>query len=173
MNRIIETERLFLRPLTITDANDVFEWVGNPIVNRYMPYSLYQNIDQVKEWIQSLVEDHNEFAFYLKTAKKVIGSGSISGDEQGKIYELGYNLNLNYWGNGYATEASKAMIQWSYDYLHARDFVASHANANTASGKVIKKCGFTFDHYGQYSRFDGSETFDASFYIMHLEDKTC
>ncbi len=38
-----------------------------------------------------------------------------------------------------------------------------------ASRRVILKCGFTFDHYGQYSRFDGSETFDASFYVMHLD----
>ena len=54
MNRRIETQRLILRPLTEQDAQDVFEWVGDPQVNRYMPYSLYQNIGQVKEWISSI-----------------------------------------------------------------------------------------------------------------------
>lgn len=169
MDKIIETERLLLRPLVREDAGDVFEWVGDPIVNTYMPYSLYQNIGQVGEWIGSLEDDDNEFAFCLKDIHKVIGSGSITFDPPSKAYELGYNLNRAFWGKGYATEAAKAMIQWAYHTLQVRDFVARHANANAASGNVIKKCGFLFDHYGQYSRFDGSKTFDASFYTMHLD----
>ena len=40
MDRLIETERLLLRPLTVDDAADVFEWVGDPVVNRYMPRKL-------------------------------------------------------------------------------------------------------------------------------------
>uniref|UniRef100_UPI0040564240 GNAT family N-acetyltransferase n=1 Tax=Acetatifactor sp. TaxID=1872090 RepID=UPI0040564240 len=44
--KIIETERLILRPLTIDDAPDVFEWAGDPIVNRYMPYPLLENVHQ-------------------------------------------------------------------------------------------------------------------------------
>ena len=122
MSRMIETERLILRPLTVDDDADVFEWVSDPIVNRYMPYSLYQNLEQVKNRIQSI-----------------------------------------------ATEAAKALIQWVYSNLNAREFVAKHANANTTSGKVIQKCGFVFDRYAQYSKFDGSETFDAFYYKMHLE----
>lgn len=39
--RRIETERLVLRPLTINDAKDVFEWASDPVVNRFMPYNLY------------------------------------------------------------------------------------------------------------------------------------
>ena len=60
------------------------------------------------------------------------------------------------------------MIEWAYTALGARDFCCNHANANEASRNVICKCGFTFDRFGQYPRFDGSETFDASFYVMHL-----
>ena len=52
--RRIETERLILRPLTTEDADDVFEWVGDPIVNRFMPYNLYANVEQIKEWIASI-----------------------------------------------------------------------------------------------------------------------
>jgi len=74
--RIIETDRLILRPLSTDDANDVFEWAGDPIVNRYMPYPLHDNVHQTKEWINSL-RDKNEFCFCLKETGKVIGSGSI------------------------------------------------------------------------------------------------
>ncbi len=169
MKKEIETERLFLRPLTVDDAQDMFEWVGDPIVNRYMPYSLYHDVEQVKEYIASLPEEANEFAFCLKDTGKVIGAGGISFDAQRGAYELGYNFNRTYWGKGYATEAAKALIRWAYEELDARDFCANHATANADSGHVLKKCGFQFDHFGQYSRFDGSETFDASFYTMRME----
>lgn len=169
MNRTIETERLLLRPLAVNDAGDVFEWAGDPVVNTYLPYALYRDVSEVTAWISSLEEDENEFAFCLRSTGKVIGSGSISFDPHRNAYDLGYNLNRSYWGRGYATEAARAMIRWAYDTLGARDFCTSHANANTASGNVIHKCGFQFERFGQYSRFDGSETFDASFYTLHLE----
>lgn len=169
MNKVIKTDRLLLRPLVKSDADDVFEWVGDPIVNRYMTYPLYHDVNQVVKWIESLEDDKNEFAFCLQDTGEVVGAGSVSFNPEKNAYELGYNLKRAYWGNGYATEASKAMIQWAYTYLNVRDFVACHANANAASGKVILKCGFQFDHYGQYSRLDGSEIFDASFYVLHLD----
>ncbi|BCN30831.1 GNAT family N-acetyltransferase [Anaeromicropila herbilytica] len=168
MNRTIETERLILRPLRIEDSKDVYEWAGDPIVNKYMPYSLYTNIEQVKDWLTTIKEDDLEFAFCLKNTGKVIGSGGIGFNPERDAYELGYNINRECWGKGYATEASKAMIQWAYANVNARTFCSNHATANEASGNVIKKCGFQFSHDGKYSRFDGSETFEAKFYTMTL-----
>lgn len=167
MNSLIETERLILRPLCKADADDVFEWVGDPVVNRYMPYPVYQNVEQVKRWIQTIRPEDYEFGFVLKETGKVIGAGSIGLNAE-RRYELGYNLNRQYWGKGYATEAAQAMLNWAYQKLGARVFAASYATANAASGRVLQKCGFQFDHYGQYSRFDGSETFDATFLVLHL-----
>ena len=167
--RRIETERLLLRPLTLADAEDVFKWVGDPVVNRYMPYPLYENVDQVKQWIAGIKDEDLEFGFELQATGRVIGAGSVGYDEERAAYELGYNLNRAYWGKGFATEASRAMLKWAYDALGARDFVANHAVANAASGNVIRKCGFQFERYGQYGRFDGSEVFDAAFYRLHLD----
>ncbi len=170
MERRIETERLILRPLTAADAEDVFEWVGDPVVNRYMPYALYDNVGQVGEWISTITDDYNHFGFELKSTGKVIGSGDVGFDSERGAYRLGYNINREFWGRGYATEASKAMIQWAHETLGACSFTACHALANPASGKVIQNCGFRFEKYGQYSRFDGSETFEAAFYSLHLEN---
>ena len=169
MNRIIITERLILRPLTEADAPDVFEWVGDPVVNKFMPYPLYQNIDQVKQWIGQIKDEVDLFGFVLKNTEKVIGSGSVKFKSEENAYELGYNLNRAFWNRGFATEASKAVIKWAYENMGAREFVARHANANSASGKVIRKCGFVFERYGQYSKFDNSETFEASYYRLHLD----
>ena len=167
--RVIETERLILRPLTVGDAEDAFEWQSDPEVNRYMVYSLYTDIEKTREWIAGLGADENEFGFELKETGKVIGAGGIKYIEKEAAWEMGYNLNRAYWGRGFATEASKALIQWAYENEDARDFIACHATANAASGNVIRKCGFKFVRFGQYSRYDGSETFDASFYRLRLD----
>ena len=165
----IETDRLVLRPLTVEDAADVFEWVGDPVVNRYMPYPVYEAVEEARDWIRSIKSGQHEFGFELKETGKVIGAGSVHLNPEENAYELGYNLNRAYWGRGYATEAARAMIRWAHDVLGVHDFVASHATANAASGRVILKCGFTFVKYGQYDRYDGSETFDASFYRLRLD----
>lgn len=165
--KTIETERLILRPLTIADAQDVFEWTRDEIVNKYMPYPVHKDVKQSAEWISSL-GDKNEFGFCLRTTGKVIGAGSVVYREEYEAYELGYNLNCTFWGLGYATEASKAMIRWAYETLGAHDFMARHVTKNVASANVIKKCGFQFERFGQYARYDGT-MMDASYYSLHLE----
>lgn len=168
MERYIETERLIIKPLSQEDAPEVFEWASDKIVNRFLPYQPYKSVAQVRKWIASIEDEDYEFGFFLKDGGKCIGSGSIGRNQNGD-YDLGYNFNRNYWGRGYATEAGKALIDWAYHQLGARSFASNHAIENVASGRVIEKCGFQFSHYGQYSRFDGSETFDAKFYRMILE----
>lgn len=164
----IETERLILRPITIDDAYDVYEWGSDPMVNRYMPYPLHENVHQAEEWINSLA-GKNEFVFCLKDSGEVVGGGSMSYHEKYKAYELGYNLKRKHWGAGYATEAAKALIQWAYQELGVHDFFARHAKANHASEHVIKKCGFQFKEYGKMEKYDGSEIFEMSYYMLHIE----
>lgn len=165
---VIETERLIIRPISIEDAYDVFEWASDPVVNKYMPYPLHKEVDQAQEWINSL-QDKNEFVFCLKNSGEVIGGGSMSYKEEFQAYELGYNLKKKHWGFGYATEASKAMIQWAYENLGARNFFSRHANENRASGNVIRKCGFQFERFGVLEKYDGSAIFEASYYKLHVE----
>lgn len=163
MELVIETERLILRPLTTSDAEDVFEWCSDPEVNRFMVYPLYNNIDDVRSWIESINTKEYEFGFELKETGKVIGAGSVCYRPEEDAYELGYNLSRAFWKCGYATEAAKAMISWANSTFGARSFYAVHAAANVASCRVLCKPGFKEDHLMQYSKIDGSETFDAVF----------
>ena len=167
-NRRIETQRLILKPITLEDAPAVFVWASDPAVNRYMPYPLHQSIEDTRTWIASLTPDMLEFGFYRKDNGQLIGTGGVGKNEDG-VHTLGYNLRRDAWGQGYATEAAQAMLAWAYHSLGVRDFVVYHAVLNTASGNVARKCGFQLTHYGQYSCLDGSETFDAAFYELHLK----
>lgn len=165
---VIETQRLMLRPMTEADAEAVFRWTGDPIVNRYMPYPVHRHVEETRAWLRSLQGKTDEFGFCLKETGQLIGAGSIKYREEFDAYEVGYNFRQDSWGKGYATEAAGGLLQWAYEH-GARRFMARHATANAASGNVLKKCGFQFSHFGQYSRYDGSETFDATYYTLHLD----
>ena len=152
-NYTIETTRLLLRPLTIDDAQDVFEWVSDEQVARYMVYPTYKNIEQVYAWLTSIqdsVERHREyhFGYVRKQDGKLIGSGSIGPDsEREDFWGFGYNFRRDCWGMGYATEAARAMLQFAHDTLGADKFSSSHVDVNRASGRVMEKCGLHFEKY--------------------------
>lgn len=169
-NITIETERLILRPMTSADAEAVFEWVSDERVSRYMGYNTYENIDQVIEWLRSL-EDETDYTFgYVrKSDGRLIGSGDIGPcSNKTGFWAFGYNLRYDCWGCGYATEAARAMIQFARDNFGVRNFAASHAEQNKASGRVIEKCGLHFVGYGELRKRDGSRTMRSMRYEAEL-----
>lgn len=167
----IETERLILRPLTVDDAESVFEWTGDERVAEYMIYPCHKNIEVTKEWLKSLASLENEYTwgFVRKSDNKLIGSGGIRFRTDENAWSFGYNLRYDCWGNGYATEASKRMIKYVIENHNAHEFVSEHAVDNTASGRVIEKCGLVFEEYSEYSKFDNSMTFRCKKYRMKLK----
>ena len=167
----LETERLILRSLTVADAPAVFEWVSDPIVTKFMPYNTYTCVEDVENWLRSVEAETviYNFAFVRKSDGKVIGSGSVN-PKEGDIWEFGYNILRDCWNQGYVTEATREMVRFARDEKGAAAFVAGHAEDNPASGRVMEKCGLHFDHWGEYSSFDGQRTFRARFYTGTSED---
>ena len=168
---ILETERLILRPLTVDDAEAVFQWASDPRVAKFMSYPKHTDVSQTIEWLKSLEDDETEWtwAFVLKEENKVIGSAGIvpSSAMQG-YWGIGYNINYDYWHNGYCTEAMKAIIDFAHNKLGVNKICSDHAVDNPRSGKVMEKCGLAFHHNGEYSKIDGSETFKAKFYTLEF-----
>ena len=166
---ILETERLILRPLTVADAEAVFVWASDPKVNRYLKYPLHADVETTRQWLRSVEQKTGgcDFGFVRKSDGLLIGSGGVYDNGDGS-WELGYNLRHDCWNQGYTTEAAKAMLAFAHRELGVKVFVSSHAVDNPASGRVMEKCGLTFQNYGEYSKADGSETFRAKYYRMEL-----
>lgn len=59
-------------------------------------------------------------------------------------YELGFHLCPDYWHQGYAGEAAKAVIDYAFNCLHADRLFAGHHPVNTSSQKVLYKLGFKY-----------------------------
>ena len=157
-NITIKTERLLLRPLTVSDANDVFEWVSDERVARYMVYTTYTEIEQVRKWLTFISQEASTYHFGFERVSdgKLIGSGDIGPDQESDRWEFGYNLRYDCWGMGYATEAAEAMIHYAHENFGAKKFASSHCEPNLASGNVMKKCGLRFVGYGEFRKLDGS-----------------
>lgn len=171
---VIETERLILRPLTVGDARAVFEgWASDQEVTRFLRWNLHKNIEETKEWLVSeetaaMGEDVFNWGFVLKENQKLIGSGGLIYSHQHQMYELGYTLARDLWGKGLTTEAAKRIVEYARDELKIKRLFAAHAISNVASGKIIKKIGFTYKREGTYLSFDGSRTFQSKEYIMNI-----
>lgn len=167
----IGTERLILRPLVPDDAEAVFAWTGDERVTKYMNYSTYSSAEQVREWLETV---SSIWGFVRKSDGLLIGSGDIhlskSPDEAADgFWEFGYCFRFDCWGQGYCTEATKAMIKYAYEQ-GARKFTAQHAVQNPASGRVMEKCGLTFSGYGSYQKIDGSCVFKSKVYRAVFEE---
>lgn len=154
----IKTERLLLRPLRAADAEDVFEWVSDERVSRYMVYNTYTELEQVHKWLAFVQEDPGTYYFGFERLLdgKLIGSGDIGFNAEKDDWGFGYNFRYDCWGVGYATEAVRAMMDYVYTNFNARKFASSHCEPNTASGNVMKKCGLHFVGYGTFRKLDGS-----------------
>ena len=116
----IETERLILRPLKIDDAEAVYQWVSDERVAKYMVYNTYTSLEAVVEWLTMLQKTDEEyhFGFVRKEDGLLIGSGSIGPDSaRSDFWSFGYNLRYDCWGNGFATEATKAMMKFAKKLL--------------------------------------------------------
>lgn len=170
MNKpVIETERLILRPMNESDSKAAFSWLGNPVVNKYLIDPLYTSVKEVEKLIASLAGSSDyTFGIELKQISELIGSCGIGPEGSDTEWGFGYSFRHEFWNNGYATETLKALIKFAYD-LGIRDFCASFAVDNPASGKVMEKCGLHFDHYGKFTKADGSATYKSKYYKMHLE----
>ena len=143
--RSIETTRLALRALRMSDAPRVARFCGDPGVGRMLAMTPLPYLDVAAEgWIMitraraPLGRDH-VFAIDLEGEGLIGAVGAHKRD--GGAYEIGYWLGRPYWGQGYATEALSALVAEARGLgtLHAGHFVD-----NPASGHVLQKTGFAY-----------------------------
>ena len=168
MDKGINTNRLILRPIKISDAEAVFSWGSDPRVNKTVIYPLYTKVDDVKKWIKSIKESDNEFLITLKDGTP-IGSCSVGYDKELKGYNLGCNFHRNYWHQGYATEVLTAMIDWAKQN-GAKEFVIRHFDFNQASAHLAKKLNFTYEKTMDFHKAGEPQPFKALIYRFIVKD---
>lgn len=146
---ILETSRLWLKPLKEEDAPGAFLWTGDPKVSWYMRYETHESLEDTKQWLREEEKQLDsdllyDFGFHKKDNDELIGSGGLTFNQQQGIWELGCNLRRDCWNQGYGTEAAAAILSFAENTLHIHRVMARHAKDNAASGRVLEKNGFSF-----------------------------
>lgn len=141
----IETERLRLRQMRMSDARRVARFCGDPDVGRMLAMTPLPYLDVAAEgWIMTLSARRplgRDFVFGVDLVGEgligVIGA-HLRGEEG---HEVGYWFGRPYWGQGFATEAAEAFVAQARTLgpLHA-----GHFADNPASGRVLAKAGFAY-----------------------------
>lgn len=151
MNLILNTERLILRPFEKSDAESFFEMDKNPEVHRYLWNKPVLEIEEVFAGIKMIRQqyiDNNigRFAVILKETNEFIGWAGLkyntkTVNNKNYFYDIGYRLNENFWGNGYASEASFAWLDYGFKVMKIEKMTAAAQTANIASNRILQKIG--------------------------------
>jgi pepF/M3 family oligoendopeptidase len=153
----IETKRLFLRPWTLEDAQDLFEYAKLKTVGPNAGWKPHQSLEESTTIIRRFIESNDVWAIELVEEHKVIGSIGLhqKTDIQGKVgYELGYVLSTPYEGNGFMFEAVQAVLKHAFLELKIPEIRVYHFVDNQRSKKVIERAGFQFEKEIEYTTHD-------------------
>lgn len=142
---VIETERLFLRPLDRSDVDVFVELHADLRVNRFVgAYSRQQALERLavveRQWAE---RGHGLCAIELKSTGGFIGRSGLQHWEQFGEVELGWTLRAEHWGHGYATEAAQACLDWGFATLEEDYFTALMRPGNEPSVRVAERLGFS------------------------------
>jgi len=142
----LQTERLQLRPLTLGDADAIFVIFGDPVAMQYYPRTFTR--EDAVEWVKRNIaryenDDYGFLAAVLKSSGEVIGDCGIARQvvEGEPMLEVGYHLKRTHWGQGYATEAARACMEYGFRELGAEKIVSLIRPENLPSCRVAERNG--------------------------------
>jgi RimJ/RimL family protein N-acetyltransferase len=147
---VLETERVVLRAPRREDAKAIARLANDRRIAENTtriphPYRLAD----AEAFIDAVNKSDGELAFLITLDDEPIGACGLA-QLDGTVPDLGYWLGAPYWGNGYATEAARAVIDHAFTALGYEALQAGARVTNPASRRVLEKCGFQWTGVGLY-----------------------
>lgn len=148
----IETKRLTLRRYQESDIDAIYDIITDPRLSTYMKFpklTKEEELECIKKWIKEADESEKEkWVIERKRDSAVVGNIEVvSVTKKHNYCNVGYTIRYDYWGNGYATEALKAVSEY---LLNDRGYYLVECSCNELnkqSSKVMLKAGFKKDGY--------------------------
>ena len=153
---MLETERLILRRFEMDDLEQIYRncW-SDPDVWKWSSYEPMDSIDDVfilnniftDFWFSKYEKlEHYDWAIQLKSSSEVIGRlRGVNPIDRICQIDLAYELGQKWWNQGFMTEAVYRIIDFFIKEVGFNRIYAAHAYENPASGKVMQKCGMTYE----------------------------
>jgi ribosomal-protein-alanine N-acetyltransferase len=148
---VLITPRLHLRELRPADAEAVMAIFGDPRVLRFLnqpPADTPAKALELIDWLNAhyLRREAVTWAITLHASGQLIGTcGTYAWDQENHHVDIGYHIRHDHWGQGYATEATHALLRWCFANLGVHRIQADCTAGNIGSERVLLKCGFRFE----------------------------
>ncbi len=173
----IETNRLLLRPLRISDAPDMLEYTSNPEVTKHLSWHAHTDIKQTKSFLKVVLDkyktDKTEFTYgiELKEEKKLIGVLKIFGISlPNKRAEFSSILNPTFQKKGYMGEAWQGLLKFCFEEA-GLNRIQSHVTLdNIASQRKNDKAGLKYEGTLRHWWFQKGRFYDAMVYSITASD---
>ncbi len=148
----LETERLLLREFVKSDWKAVHEYARDPEVVKYLEWGP-NSADETVAFLDGALHCQRErprkifeFAITLKESGKLIGACGLRLHEHlSQQADLGYCYNRAFWGQGYASEAGRAVVKFGFLSLNLHRIIATCDLQNLGSAGVLKSCGMRLE----------------------------
>lgn len=166
----ITTERLIIRKFEFEDWQDVYEYISNSNVMKYIPEGVFTE-EETKEFINRNKGDAAEkFPVVLKNEKVVIGHIAFFKYFGEHTYEIGWVFNPKYYNKGYASEAAQAVLKFGFEEMKLHRIIATCQPENIPSYRVMEKIGMRREGYFKKCIPSGNEWWDEYYYAMLEEE---
>lgn len=172
----LTTERLILREPQLSDAPDVLVFRSDPYVQRFNG-PVYESVAEAKTSIKKALvaykaEESIGWAVTFKNSNTVLGGfGIYSWSRNHRRAEVGYDLARAYWGQGIASEALRAVLQFCFEQMNLNHIYAGTIADNHESVRLLERAGFHRDGLRRKWSWEDDGTFhDVALYSL-LQDE--
>ena len=139
---VLETERLMLRRPTLADVKAIARLANDRrIAENDPPPAASLPQDHAIEFVRATANDARETVFLIENNFVPIGMVGVDWREP-DAPELGYWLGVEHWGQGFGTEAARAVIDFTFEEFEVEHLISGARVANPSSRNILEKCGF-------------------------------
>jgi RimJ/RimL family protein N-acetyltransferase len=139
---VLETERLMLRRPTLADVKAITALISDLRVSinlRRVPHPYFE--EHAVEFVRALAEEIRNTVFLIECGRAAIGMVGVDWREP-EAPELGYWLGVEHWGQGFGTEAARAVIDFTFEEFEVEQLFSGARVTNPSSRNILEKCGF-------------------------------
>jgi len=171
-----KSARLKYRPLHLSDASRVQLLAGHPKIAETTATIPHPYLDGIAEqWIASHAKACAEgrgldWGIELISQSLLIGNISCFIDTKNKKMEIGYWMGLDFWGQGYMTEALISVRDFLFQNTDLNKITCRHIESNPASGKVMLKAGLKLEGRLKQEFFRNGKFQDMIVYGLTRDD---
>jgi len=146
--KILDTSRLYLREMIVSDVQSVYELNLDLDVVKYTEDVAFKSIEEAKDFLVNY-DHYKKFGFgrwavIRKSDNEFLGWCGIKFTPELDAYDIGFRFFQKYWGMGYATEAANASIRWAFQNIDTNEILGRAVSENIASYRVLEKIGLKY-----------------------------